>query len=141
MDARFCRFCGAPQAGSPGNVAGAGRPTEDSPGFQSRLRQIFPRHHLQDEFLHVATIAAFLIAVVGFIFGFFLSLSWLATSWLLFSIALLLFLILRESNLSHIRGRAIRSPGENPTRYHASRSTGDAPSANSAIGEPAPPRS
>jgi len=58
--------------------------------------------------MHISTIAAFFMAAIGFILGFFtpaLGGSWLSTNFLLGAIALLLFLILRESTLSHIRGR------------------------------------
>lgn len=123
-DAHFCRFCGKSQADP---VAGStsAAPTQAAPagaGVEQRLRQLFPRHHLQDEFMHVGTIAAFLMALIGFVLGFFLAYSWLGTNFLLGSIALLLFLILRESTLSHIRVR-----GDAPTasssggRTHAGR--------------------
>lgn len=58
--------------------------------------------------MHIGTIAAFFMALIGFLLGFFtpaLGENWLSTNFLLASIALLLFLILRESTLSHIRGR------------------------------------
>jgi len=55
--------------------------------------------------MHIGTIAAFLMALVGFVVGFFYAYSWLGTNFLLGSIALLLFLILRESTLSQIRMR------------------------------------
>src|ERR1700694_4424871 len=109
-DARFCRFCGKsqadPVAGSapPRSTASSGDAAAGS-GVEHWLRQVFPRHHLQDEFMHVGTIAAFLMALIGFVLGFFLAYSWLGTNFLLGSVALLLFLILRESTLSHIRVR------------------------------------
>ena len=95
-------------------------------GLESWLRQLFPRHHLQDEFMHVGTIAAFFMALIGFILGFFtpaLGENWLSTTFLLAAIALLLFLILRESTLSHIRARGATDdgPSANATRYHAAR--------------------
>jgi|GEM_PF-6527777 len=73
--------------------------------------------------MHIGTIAAFLMAVIGFVLGFFLAYGWLGTNFLLGSIALLLFLILRESTLSHIRARVGPAP---PTpggggRTHAGR--------------------
>jgi hypothetical protein len=76
--------------------------------------------------MHIGTIAAFLMALIGFVVGFFVSYSWLGTNFLLGSIALLLFLILRESTLSHIR---VRNGGSAPraasgTRYHAGRPSG-----------------
>jgi hypothetical protein len=91
-------------------------------GLENWLRQLFPRHHLQDEFTHIGTIAAFLMALIGFVLGFFIALSWLGTNFLLGSVALLLFLILRESTLSHIRVRGIDA-GATPEggRYHAAR--------------------
>lgn len=111
----------APPASSPGaSPRGVGYRVEEW------LRQLFPRHHLQDEFMHIGTIAAFLMALIGFVVGFFYSYSWLGTNFLLGSIALLLFLILRESTLSHIR---VRDGGSAPkttggTRYHAGRPSG-----------------
>jgi hypothetical protein len=90
------------------------------------LRQLFPRHHLQDEFMHIAGIAAFFMALIGFVLGFFapaLGGNWLSTNFLLGSIALLLFLILRESTLSHIRARGGPDGGSSPAagRHHAAR--------------------
>jgi zinc ribbon protein len=133
-DARFCRFCGKSQADP---VAGAGTARSAGAGsnraaggsgesLESRLRQLFPRHHLQDEFMHISTIAAFFMAAIGFILGFFtpaLGGSWLSTNFLLGAIALLLFLILRESTLSHIRGRSGTGTASSPEggRYHAAR--------------------
>lgn len=122
-DARFCRFCGAAQ-GSTASAAGASTSSTPLPAagtaLEDRLRQLFPRHHLQDGFMHVATIAAFMMAVIGFIVGFFLAVNWVGTNFLLGSIALSLFLILRESTLSHIRVRGGPPAGANP-RYHAGR--------------------
>ena len=72
--------------------------------------------------MHVATIAAFLMALIGFVLGFFPVYSWLGTNFLLGSIALLLFLILRESTLSHIRARgAAPTPTPSGGRTHAGR--------------------
>lgn len=76
--------------------------------------------------MHIGTIAAFFMAAIGFILGFFtpaLGGSWLSTNFLLGAIALLLFLILRESTLSHIRGRSGSGaqPGPEDGRYHAAR--------------------
>jgi hypothetical protein len=116
-------------------------------GAESRLehwlRQLFPRHHLQDEFMHVGTIAAFLMALIGFVLGFFLAYSWLGTNFLLGSVALLLFLILRESTLSHIRVRG-EAPTPTPSggRTHAGRRSGAAAtslSAEAANAESSPP--
>ncbi len=113
--------------------------------LENRLRQLFPRHHLQDEFMHISTIAAFVMAAIGFVLGFFtpaLGGSWLSTNFLLGSIALLLFLILRESTLSHIRGRGGAAPSNGEgARYHAARrGTGgsDVPS-EAATAESSPP--
>jgi hypothetical protein len=131
-DARFCRFCGRSQADRPATAVGAAPPgsTTSRParratgdGLEHWLRQVFPRHHLQDEFMHVGSIAAFLMALIGFILGFFYNYGWLGTNFLLGSIALLLFLILRESTLSHIRvraGESSNSPGAG-SRYQAGR--------------------
>ena len=76
--------------------------------------------------MHIGTIAAFFMALIGFILGFFtpaLGENWLSTTFLLAAIALLLFLILRESTLSHIRARGATDdgPSANPARYHAGR--------------------
>src|SRR6202011_4645217 len=113
--ARFCRFCGKSQTDpAPGpmasRVSGSSNRSAGGTGasLETRLRQLFPRHHLQDEFMHISTIAAFFMAAIGFVLGFFtpaLGGSWLSTNFLLGAIALLLFLILRESTLSHIRAR------------------------------------
>src|SRR5258708_11494127 len=125
--ARFCRFCGKsqadPVAGSAAAASSAAPAShERGSGLEHRLRQVFPRHHLQDEFTHAGTIAAFLLALIGLVGGFFINYSWLGTNFLLGSIALLLFLILRESTLSHIRVRdGGSSPNESGTRYHAPR--------------------
>ena len=143
-DARFCRFCGkaqadeAPAAGTAS--ANPGRATSGT-GLQHRIRQVFPRHHLQDEFMHLATIAAFVLAVAGLVIGIYPALFTIGASLLFFSIALLLFLILRESTLSHIRVSSPR-PGEG-TRYHAARSGGASPPAGkteAATTESSPPR-
>jgi len=145
--ARFCRFCGKSQADPvPGSASAASSSAAArqpaGAGLEHRLRQIFPRHHLQDEFTHVGTIAAFLMALIGFVVGFFINYSWLGTNFLLGSIALLLFLILRESTLSHIRGRDGGSPpsSEGITRYHAGRrpAAADGP-AEAATAESSPP--
>ena len=112
-DARFCRYCGTAQAEpTSGATAAATGPTASPAatgtrparggGLEERLRRLFPRHHLQDEFMHLATIVAFVIAVIGFIFG--MTALWaFGVTWLLFAIALLLFLMIRESTLSHVR--------------------------------------
>jgi hypothetical protein len=151
--ARFCRFCGKsqadPVAGS-ASAASSAAPANHhaSTGVEHWLRQLFPRHHLQDEFTHVGTIAAFLMALIGFVVGFFYNYAWLGNNFLLGSIALLLFLILRESTLSHIRVRdggssassASSSSSAGGTRYHAGRrpATGPAEAANA---ESSPPTS
>jgi hypothetical protein len=112
--------------------------------LESRLRQLFPRHHLQDEFMHISTIAAFFMAAIGFVLGFFtpaLGGSWLSTNFLLGAIALLLFLILRESTLSHIRARGgSDAPSGQETRYHAARrgSSAEVP-AEAATADSSPP--
>ncbi|MDQ6711607.1 MAG: zinc ribbon domain-containing protein [Candidatus Dormibacteraeota bacterium] len=157
VGARFCRFCGKsqsdPGAGSASAPSSAPASSSAAPashhaggGIEHRLAQIFPRHHLQDEFTHVGTIAAFLMALIGFVVGFFINYSWLGTNFLLGSIALLLFLILRESTLSHIRVRSggLPSSTESPTRYHAGRrpagTTGPAEAANAESSPPAASR-
>jgi hypothetical protein len=132
-DARFCRFCGKSQADPVAGSAVSGSSTAPSSrssagtdsGLESRLQQLFPRHHLQDEFMHISTIAAFFMALIGFVLGFFtpaLGGNWLSTDFLLGSVALLLFLILRESTLSHIRVRNGGSPSRSSGgRTHAGR--------------------
>jgi zinc ribbon protein len=130
-DARFCRYCGTRQsepvaggaaaASSPGVTGPAASGPARSGGLESRLRHLFPRHHLQDEFMHLATIVAFVIAVIGFIFGM-TSLWAFGVTWLLFAIALLLFLMIRESTLSHVRVHpdADRGSRARPVRQQAS---------------------
>jgi hypothetical protein len=141
-DARFCRFCGKPQADdTPGTAAASANAPRTGTGLQHRIRQVFPRHHLQDEFMHLATIAAFVLAVAGLLIGIFPALFTIGASLLFFSIALLLFLILRESTLSHIRVSSPRT-GEG-TRYHAARAgAGSPPGARTeaATTESSPPR-
>jgi len=128
----------APPAGS----SPAASPNGAGIAIERWLRQVFPRHHLQDEFMHIGTIAAFVMALIGFVVGFFYAISWLGANFLLGSIALLLFLILRESTLSHIR---VRDGGSAPktgggTRYHAGRPTGAAQGpAEAANAESSPP--
>ena len=127
-----------PVATDPGGGVAGARPMGGT--LESRLRHLFPRHHLQDEFMHLATIVAFVIAIVGFIFGFLsyaLPVGGLAVTWLLFAIALLLFLMLRESTLSHVRSRGAAS-GATVTRYHAERA-GRVRSGEGAIAESSPP--
>lgn len=70
--------------------------------------------------MHLATIVAFVIAVIGFIFGM-TSLWAFGVTWLLFAIALLLFLMIRESTLSHIRVHpdADRGARTRPARQQA----------------------
>ncbi|HKV30759.1 MAG TPA: zinc-ribbon domain-containing protein [Candidatus Dormibacteraeota bacterium] len=148
--ARFCRFCGKSQAEPVAGSASSGASTvpaghHGERGVEHWLRQLFPRHHLQDEFTHIATIAAFLMALIGFVVGFFYNYGWLGSNFLLGSIALLLFLILRESTLSHIRVRDAGSSASSTsatggTRYHAGRrpATGPAEAANA---ESSPPTS
>jgi hypothetical protein len=143
--ARFCRFCGKSQAelvGGPAAATSSPASHSSGSGLEQRLRQIFPRHHLQDEFTHVGTIAAFLMALIGFVVGFFINYSWLGTNFLLGSIALLLFLILRESTLSHIRVRNGGSPSasQGTVRYQAGvRPAGAAGPAEAANAESSPP--
>jgi hypothetical protein len=145
--ARFCRFCGKSQAepvagSAPSGSSAVPASHRSGLGLEHWLRQLFPRHHLQDEFTHVGTIAAFLMLLIGFVLGFFFNYSWLGTNFLLGSIALLLFLILRESTLSHIRVRDGGSPSSTAAggiRYHAGRrpATGPAEAANAESSPPA----
>src|SRR5438132_3922947 len=124
-DAHFCRFCGKSQQDPVAGSSSASSPSHPAPagaGLEHWLRQLFPRHHLQDEFMHIGSIAAFLMALIGFVLGFFLAYSWLGTNFLLGSVALLLFLILRESTLSHIRVRgSAPTPAPSGGRTHAGR--------------------
>jgi zinc-ribbon domain len=143
--ARFCRFCGKSQAEPAGAATGtsSSAPADHhaASGVEQWLSQLFPRHHLQDEFTHLGTIAAFLMLLIGFVLGFFFAYGWLGNNFVLASIGLLLFLILRESTLSHIRVRDGGSPSTTApggTRYHAGRrpATGPAEAANA---ESSPP--
>ena len=73
--------------------------------------------------MHVGSIAAFLLALIGFVLGFIYAFNFLAVNFLLASVALSLFLMLRESTLGQIRsqggdprssaasGRSVRSAG------------------------------
>ncbi len=96
--------------------------------------------------MHIATIVAFFVALIGFLLGLFVAVL-LGMLWLLFAIALILFLILRESTLSHVRGvrGAGSGPGSSPAqgRYHAARrDPGATPSAaaEAATAESSPPQ-
>ena len=65
--------------------------------------------------MYIGGIAAFFMALIGFVLGFFtpaVGTPWLSVNFLLGSVALLLFLILRESTLSYIRSRSSGSPSE-----------------------------
>jgi hypothetical protein len=124
-DARFCRFCGKPQdvpvaVPVPAGRSSAVKRTDRESGIAAGIKRIFPRHHLQDQIMHLGTIAAFVLAVAGFVLGLFYSVAYLGQTALLFSIALFLFLILRESTLSHVRSRR-HSDGAGDSRYHAQR--------------------
>ena len=93
--------------------------------------------------MHIGSVAAFFMALIGFVLGFFPAYTWLATNFLLGSIALVLFLILRESTLSHIRARGGEDAGSRPAvgRYQAARPStnpGDAP-AEAATTQSSPP--
>lgn len=70
--------------------------------------------------MHVGSIAAFLLALIGFVLGFIYAFNFLAVNFLLASVALSLFLMLRESTLGQIRsqGGAMRSspPAERGVR-------------------------
>lgn len=150
--ARFCRFCGKSQADPVAGSASAGSSAPVShhtgTGIEHWLAQLFPRHHLQDVFTHAGTIAAFLMLLIGFVLGFFFNYSWLGNNFVFASIALLLFLILRESTLSHIRVRdggssassASSASSTGGTRYHAGRRPAAGP-AEAANAESSPPTS
>jgi fatty acid desaturase len=117
--ARFCRFCGKSQ------VEGPGAATRSSPAagptLGQRVRQVFPRHHWQDEITHFLTITAMVIGVAGFLIALFPPLGGgiYALAWLLFAILLLLFVMHREATLNH--ARADRSAEGGGVRYHAAR--------------------
>jgi zinc ribbon protein len=148
-DARFCRFCGKSQSDPATGVAGPARTPagrQSRPGLEERLQQLFPRHHLQDDFMHVGGIAAFFMALIGFALGFFtpaLGSSWLSVNFLLGSIALLLFLSLRESTLSYMRSRGggpAASEAGGADRYQGRRSTvASEVSTEAATAESSPP--
>lgn len=95
--------------------------------------------------MHIATIAAFFVAVIGFLLGLFVAVL-LGMLWLLFAISMILFLILRESTLSHVRGSrpggAVAPSGSSQGRYHAARRdpAGPAAAAEAATAESSPPR-
>ena len=96
--------------------------------------------------MHIATIVAFFVAVIGFLLGLLVAVL-LGMLWLLFAIALILFLILRESTLSHVRGSsgAAAGAGSSPAqgRYHAARrdpGSDPAAAAEGATAESSPPR-
>src|SRR5207247_1705421 len=96
-DARFCRFCGKSQAEPAGRRAASTPSRLGRTGFnlEDRLQQLFPRHPLQDEFMHIGSIAAFFMALIGFVLGLFtpaMGGPWLSVNFLLGSVALLLFL-------------------------------------------------
>jgi hypothetical protein len=112
-------------------------------GIEAGFRRVFPRHHLQDEFMHLGTIVAFVVAVVGLVLGLFPQVAYIGQTALLFSIALFLFLILRESTLSHVRSRRHLDEPSGETRYHAQRSDRPASQAGAeaATAESAPPGS
>jgi hypothetical protein len=141
-DARFCRFCGKPQADrttSTTTAAPSIRPSQPASGsrpgrggadaLEQWLGRLFPRHRLQDEFMHGGSIVAFCMALIGFVLGFFPAYSWLAANFLWAAIALLLFLMLRESTLSQIRARGEAEPKSAATggRYETVRPTAGTP--------------
>ena len=120
--ARFCRYCGKAQADGPSRAfSGSGPGARSASSLGQRVRQLFPRHHLQDEITHFLTIAAMVIGVVGFLIALFPPLGGglYALAWLLFAIVLLLFVMHRDATLSHTRSdRPVESTGR---RYHAAR--------------------
>lgn len=120
---RFCRFCGKSQAEGPapaGSAPSKGSAARPGTGLEHRIRQVFPRHHLQDEITHFLTIAAMVIGVVGFLLALFppLGAGVYALAWLLFAVVLLLFVMHRDATLGHVQ--ADRS-GDQAGRYHAGR--------------------
>lgn len=124
-DSRFCRFCGKAQAGGPGAASAgpAGQAAPPGTRFTRRLRQVFPRHHLQDEITHYLTIAAMVIGVVGFLIALFPPLGGgiYGLAWLLFAVVLLLFVMHRDATLGRTLGNWPADP--NTVRYHAARGT------------------
>lgn len=94
--------------------------------------------------MHLGTIVAFIMALIGFVLGFIAPYAWIGTNFLLGSVALLLFLILRESTLSHIRVRGSghsANSAEGQTRYHAARQPASPAAAEAATTESSPPAS
>ena len=99
--------------------------------------------------MHVGSIAAFFMALIGFVLGFFtpaVGSPWLSVNFLLGSLALLLFLILRESTLSYIRSRGggpSASEAGTGGRYEPGRRSSGAPeiSTEAATAESSPPGS
>jgi hypothetical protein len=123
-DSRFCRFCGKSQAEGPAAAPGgpgAKVATSSGSGLERRLRQVFPRHHLQDEITHFLTMAAIVIGVVGFVLALFppLGAGLYALAWLLFAILLLLFVMHRDATLAHTR--TDRAEDASTARHHAGR--------------------
>jgi zinc ribbon protein len=136
-EARFCRFCGKSQVDKPGASASPASAPRSTPpassartapsaadGLETWLRQLFPRHQLQDEFMHVGLIATFLLALIGFVLGFFFAFNFLAVNFLLASVALSLFLMLRESTLNSIRSRGVDAGAPPVSRSPAARTPG-----------------
>lgn len=74
--------------------------------------------------MHVGSIAVFLMALIGFVLGFFYAFNFLAVNFLLASVALSLFLMLRESTLNVMRGRGGEAGPPPATRYPVSRASG-----------------
>ncbi len=107
-DARFCRHCGAHQDRAPRRHR----------RWEEPLRLLFPRHSLQDDVMHAGQIFAGVLAVLGLVVGIFF-VPPVGMMFLLFSIALLLHLLLRESTLQEIRTRGPQRQGS--ARYHAAR--------------------
>jgi hypothetical protein len=119
-DSRFCRFCGTSQADGP--TAAAANPAPRAGNrFERRVRQVFPRHHLQDEITHYLLIAAMVIGVVGFLIALFPPLGGgiYGLAWLLFAIVLLLFVMHRDATIGRVL--ASRPADPNTLRYHAAR--------------------
>lgn len=89
--------------------------------------------------MHIGTIAAFFMLVIGFILGFFQVWSWLAQNFLLAGIGLLLFLILRESTLGQLRERGPASPNRRPEPGLERDVPAEAATMQSSPARPAPP--
>lgn len=89
--------------------------------------------------MHIGSIAAFFMLLIGFVLGFFSAYSWLALNFLLAGIGLLLFLILRESTLAQLRERGPAQPAPRTEPTRAADLPAEAATMQSSPARPAPP--